>query len=104
MVAIQSRRGSRWNNHKNKNNNKELQATPTQSTKFQGKEERLAGHIYDATCPRHSDLYIKMTKEIAEWVGKNYSHGADVTTTIQMGNEPDFDKSSNPDSATSLTN
>jgi hypothetical protein len=37
--------------------------------KFEGKCEDLKGHIYDCSNARQSDMFVKTTKEIAEYVG-----------------------------------
>jgi hypothetical protein len=43
-----------------------------QQPKFEGKCTDLKGHIYDYSNARQADLYAKTTKEIAEYVGKEY--------------------------------
>ena len=50
--------------------------------KFEGKCEALKGHIYDCD-PRQADMYTKTTKEIAEYVGREYKYGSDVRLSIE---------------------
>jgi hypothetical protein len=48
-----------------------------QQPKFEGKSADLKGHIYDYSNARQADLYAKTTKEIAEYVGLEYSYSGD---------------------------
>lgn len=41
-------------------------------------------------------MYIKTVKEIAEYVGANYDHGADVRQAIKEGKRPTFTKPVKP--------
>ena len=43
---------------------------PSRQPKFEGKCEHLKGHIYDCSDARQSNLFVKTTKEIAEYVGR----------------------------------
>ena len=51
----------RYGNQKN--------AVPRQP-KFEGKCDKLKGHVYDCSDARQADLFIKTTKEVAEFVGR----------------------------------
>eukprot|EP00978_Attheya_sp_CCMP212_P045374 scaffold343757_cov24-Attheya_sp.AAC.1 len=48
----------------------------------------MEGHIYDCTDSRQSNMYTRMTKEIAEYVGLNYRNGGDVRLAVEMLNIP----------------
>jgi hypothetical protein len=51
--------------------------------KFGGKNEDLKGHIYDCSNARQSDVFVKTTKEISEYVGSNFKYGSDVRLAIE---------------------
>jgi len=51
-------------------------------TKFEGREEKLDGYIYDARDYKKADLYIRTTNEIADHVGQNYTNCADTREAI----------------------
>ncbi len=41
----------------------------TRQPKLESKCEELKGHIYDCSDARQSDIFVKTTKELAEYVG-----------------------------------
>jgi hypothetical protein len=43
------------------------------SSRFEGREPSLKGHIYDWTGECNPDQYIKTTKEIINYVGRTYN-------------------------------
>jgi len=51
--------------------------------RFSGRCEELSGHIYDCTDVRQADQYAKTTKEIAEYVGRNYKYGMDTRLALE---------------------
>ena len=52
--------------------------------KFEGREPSLKGFIYDATGERNPDQYIKMTKEIINYVGRTYTkYTAEFTQAVR---------------------
>jgi hypothetical protein len=51
--------------------------------KFEGKCEDLKGHIYDCFNARQSDILIKITKEIAEYVGRTFKKGSDARLAVE---------------------
>jgi hypothetical protein len=51
--------------------------TVIRQPKFEGKCEDLKGHIYDCSDARQSDIFVKTTKEIAEYVGRTFKKGSD---------------------------
>ena len=42
-------------------------------TTFTGSDSSMNGHIYDVPTDKVSDQYIKTTKEVRKWVGRNFS-------------------------------
>ena len=51
---------------------------PQRENKFKGKCEELAGHVYDTGHPHgNQDLFINTTKEIAEYVAREYTHAGE---------------------------
>ena len=57
---------------------KSAAAMPRQP-KFEGKCDELKGQIYDCSDSRQSDMFTKSTKEIAEYVGRTYKYGGDIS-------------------------
>jgi hypothetical protein len=52
--------------------------------KFVGKNEDLVrGHVYDCSDARQSDIFMKTTKEVSEYVGSNFKYGSDVSLAIE---------------------
>ena len=51
--------------------------------KFEGKCDELKGFIYDCSDSRQADMYVKTTKEIAEYVGCTYKFGSDARLAIE---------------------
>ena len=52
-------------------------------TKFEGREPRLQGHIYDWTGERSPEQYIRTTREISTYVGVVYTkYTADFTAAV----------------------
>ncbi len=52
--------------------------------KFEGQEPTLKGHIYDFTSERMPDEFIKMTKEIKNYVGRMYTkYTADLVQVVE---------------------
>jgi bisphosphoglycerate-independent phosphoglycerate mutase (AlkP superfamily) len=50
---------------------------------FRGRNEGLKGHVFECTGGRQGDQFTVTMKEIAEYVGSNYSYGADIRWTVQ---------------------
>jgi len=50
--------------------------------KFEGREEKLKGYIYDSVDFKEVDMYNCTTREITDHVECNYTNGADVMQTI----------------------
>ena len=46
--------------------------------KFEGKTEELKGFIYDIGVENQADLFMKTTKEIAEYAGRHCKQGLDI--------------------------
>ena len=76
----------------------------TRQPKFEGKCEDLKGHIYDCSDARQSDIFVKTTKEIAEYVGRTFKKGSDARLAIEnlslpvltIPKDPADDKSKTP--------
>ena len=55
----------------------------TRQARFNGRCEELIGNIYDCTDIRQADQYTKTTKEIAEYIGRNYKYGMGTRLAIE---------------------
>jgi menaquinone-dependent protoporphyrinogen IX oxidase len=51
--------------------------------KFARKCDGLSGFVYDCSDGKQSDMINILTKEIAEYVGREYPFGGDIRGTIQ---------------------
>jgi hypothetical protein len=51
--------------------------------KFEGKYDGISGFVYDCSDGKQSDRFNIVTKEIAEYVGREYAYGGDIRWTIQ---------------------
>jgi hypothetical protein len=58
-------------------------ATVAREPKFAGKCDCLSGFVYDCSNGKHSDRCNIVTKEIVEYVAREYRFGGDVCWTIQ---------------------
>jgi hypothetical protein len=58
-------------------------ATLAREHKFTGKCDGLNGFVYDCSDGKQSDRFNIVTKEIAEYVGREYRFGGDIRWTIQ---------------------
>jgi hypothetical protein len=96
-TAKKNRRGFRSRHHA-------TSGPPTiiqRQVKFEGKCDKLKGHIYDCADVRQSDMFMKTTKEIAEFVGSTYKQGGDICRAVEGLNLPTFeDPPDPPDNAT----
>jgi hypothetical protein len=70
-------RGNRGNRYK------PAAITVTRELKFNGKCDSLIGFVYDCSYGKQSDRFNIVTKEIAEYVGREYPYGGDIRWTIQ---------------------
>jgi hypothetical protein len=57
--------------------------TVVREQKFSGKCDSLSGFVYDCSDEKQSDRLNIVTKEIAEYVGREYPYGGDIRWTIQ---------------------
>jgi hypothetical protein len=72
----------------NKTSRKSETAVSPQS-RFDGRCPDLKGHIYDCADSRQSDMFQRTTREIAEYVGREYArHGGDVSYAIAEQKKP----------------
>ena len=53
------------------------------ATKFEGKCKELRGNVYDCSDMKQADLFAKMTKEIAGFVGRTYKYGGDIRLVVE---------------------
>ena len=51
--------------------------------KFEGKCDDLKGRIYECSDVRQSDIFMKTTKEIGEFVGRTYKYGGDIRLVVE---------------------
>jgi hypothetical protein len=51
--------------------------------KFEGKSDILKGFIYDCSNRCQFDRYTIVTREIAEFVGRDYTYGGDIRWTLE---------------------
>jgi hypothetical protein len=68
----------------------------TRQPRFQGKCDKLKGHIYDCSDSRQSDVYTKTTKEIGEYVGRTYRYGSDMRRAVQKLTMPNMPVPADP--------
>jgi hypothetical protein len=45
--------------------------------------EDLRGHVYNCSDARQSDIFMKTTKEVSEYVGSNFKYGSDFSLAIE---------------------
>ena len=68
--------------------------------RFEGREPRLQGHIYDWTGERTPEQYIRTTREISTYVGVVYTkYTADFTTAVETFELNDPEEPPAPDPA-----
>ena len=64
--------------------------------KFEGKCDDLKGHRYDCSDARQSDMFMKTTKEIGEYVGRTYNYGGDIQLVVENLEIPVMAESNDP--------
>jgi len=72
-------------------------------TKFEGKCDDIKGHIYDCSDARQSDLFVKTTKEVAEYVGRTYKYGGDIWLAVENLELSIINKPSDPPAGATRT-
>jgi hypothetical protein len=76
--ALQAKKGGyRGNRYKT------TVATMAREQKFAGKCEGLSGFVYDCSGGKQSDRFNIVTKDIADYVRREYCFGGDIRWTIQ---------------------
>jgi len=50
--------------------------------KFDGRCDELKGYVYDLNGSRSADIFTKTTKEVADYVAKNYGCGGDIRLAV----------------------
>ena len=73
------------------------------STKFQGKCDDLKGHIFDCSDSKQADMFVATKKEIAEYVGREYTFGGDARLAVEELEKPTLTKPSDPPANASKT-
>ena len=64
----------RGNNNSNSNDDSRSSLGGRSSyTKFDGREPTLKGHVYDLSTEKNNEQYVKTTKEVMNWVGREYT-------------------------------
>jgi hypothetical protein len=71
--------------------------------KFEGKNEDLEGRVYDCSDARQSDVFIKTTKEISEYVGSTFKYGSDARLVIENLTLPVLTEPADPAATVSMT-
>jgi hypothetical protein len=64
------------------NRYKPAMITVMREQKFSGKCDSLSGFVYDCSDGKQSDRFNIVTKEIAEYVGRDYPYGGDIRWTL----------------------
>ena len=54
-----------------------------QTNSFQGKEEKLKGHVFDVLPYKSGKLFTKVTREIAEYAGREYPNAGDFRIAME---------------------
>jgi hypothetical protein len=57
--------------------------TVVKAETFRGRNEGLKGHVFECTDGSQGDQFTVTMKEIAAYVGSNYSHGADMRWKVE---------------------
>ena len=52
-------------------------------TPFEGGIDDLKGHYYDCSSGKQADRYVNTTRQITEYVGREYKYGGDIRATIE---------------------
>ena len=73
-----------------------FQRPTVKQPKFEGKCDNIKGHIYDCTDSRQSDMFVKTTREVGEFVGRTYKYGGDMRLTVENLERIDFAQPTDP--------
>ena len=105
-LGQQDQPGKGWHNQGRQTRNQRRQANRGiesqrgRQARFEGREPRLQGHIYDWTGERTPERYIKTTREISTYVGVVYTkYNADFTAAVDTLDLPDPTEPPAPDPA-----
>ena len=63
---------------------------------FVGGIDDLKGYYYDCSSYKQADRFVTTSKEINDYVGKNYSNGGDVRHTLENGELMDLPNPTDP--------
>jgi hypothetical protein len=92
VTAKKNRRGFRNRHHAASGATMIVQ----RQVKFEGKCEKLKGYIYDCTDVHQSDMFMKTTKEIDEFVGSTYKQGGDICQAVEGLSLPNLQEPPDP--------
>ena len=69
---------------RNKRAGRNLKTTGQRTERFEGKCEALKGHIYDVAKGMHrqGETFQKTTREIAEYIGREFDEGGEFRTGL----------------------
>jgi hypothetical protein len=73
------------------------------SNRFEGQCAQLRGYIFDCADARQSDMFIKTTKEIADYVGWSYKFGGDIRLVVEGRKLSEIEQPMNPPTKASRT-
>jgi hypothetical protein len=62
-------------------------ATTKAEPTFQGRCEDLRGHVFDCAVGKEADRYTVTMKEMAEYIGSNFTYGADIRWSLEHEKE-----------------
>ena len=105
-IGQQDQPGKGWHNqgrqtrNQRRQGNRGIESQRGRQARFEGREPRLQGHIYDWTGQRTPERYIKTTREISTYVGVVYTkYNADFTAAVDTLDLPDPTEPPAPDPA-----
>ena len=87
----------------NRYRNKRTNPIPTPQPKFEGRCSDLTGFIFDCSDNTQADRFTKVTREISEYVLKEYSYGSDLHISILDLEETTIPEPDDPDPGASET-
>jgi hypothetical protein len=62
-------------------------ATTKAEPAFQGRCDDLRGHVFDCAVGKEADRYTVTMKEMAEYIGSNFTYGADIRWSLEHEEE-----------------
>jgi hypothetical protein len=62
-------------------------ATTKAGPAFQGRCDVLRGHVFDCVVGKEADRFTVTMKEVAEYIGSNFTYGADIRWSLEHEQE-----------------